>query len=364
MTFSPPFDPPDNSMTMTFLTQTMTAHAPRATSLIVLLLMAMWAGLAQIADAQSLEPDPDFNKGGRTSLQFLKIGMGARQSAVGEASIALVRDVNAVFWNPANISGIENMEASFSYVRWLADLNYVAGALGYRLGTFGILAGYVGSLDYGDMPEALATSEAGSNDTRTGNTFSGGDLVAGLTFAREFTDRLSIGVSGKYLRETLWDFDASTVAFDVGTNYDLGYKGIRLAMSAQNFGGDVEYLDQGSQSEAFDVPIVFRIGLSANVISGSENALLDMGPSHRMRVGFEAINTNDFSERVHVGGEYLFGDLIALRGGYRFNYAEGNLSLGFGLSPSLGDLEARVDYSYVQYDFLNAPHRFSLTLAF
>ncbi len=337
---------------------------PRAYSLVMILIMMTWAGGAEIAAAQTLEPDPDFNKGGRTSLQFLKIGMGARQSALGEASIALVRDVNAVFWNPANISGIESTEVSFSYVRWLADMNYVAGALGYRLGTFGILAGYVGSLDYGDIPEALAASGSGSNDTRTGNTFSGGDLVAGLTFSREFTDRLSVGMSAKFLRETLWDFDASTFAFDVGTNYDLGYKGVRLAMSAQNFGGDVEYLDQGSQSEAFDVPIVFRIGLSANVFSGSESALVDMGPSHRMRVGFEAINTNDFSERVHVGGEYLFAGLIALRGGYRFNYAEGNLSLGFGISPSIGDLEARIDYSYVQYDFLNAPHRFSLTLAF
>ncbi len=351
-------------MTMTFLTQTTTAHAPRAYALVMILLIVTWAGSAEIAGAQTLEPDPDFNKGGRTSLQFLKIGMGARQSALGEASIALVRDVNAVFWNPANISGIENMEVSFSYVRWLADLNYAAGALGYRLGTFGTLAGYVGSLDYGNIPEALATSEAGANDTRTGSTFSGGDLVAGLTFSREFTDRLSIGLAAKYLRETLWDFDASTLAFDVGTNYDLGYKGIRLAMSAQNFGGDVEYLDQGRQSEAFDVPIVFRIGLSANLINDGGSALMDMGPSHRMRVGFEAINTNDFSERVHVGAEYLFGDLLALRGGYRFNYAEGNLALGFGLLPSVGDFQARVDYSYVQYDFLSAPHRFSLTLAF
>jgi hypothetical protein len=313
--------------------------------------------------AQSLEPDPGFNKGARTSLQFLKIGMGARQSALGEASIALVRDVNAVFWNPANVSGIERGEISFSYVRWLADLNYAAGAAAYRLGTLGIVAGYVGSLDYGSIPEALATSQGGGNDTRTGNMVSGGDLIAGLTFAREFTDRLSIGISAKYLRETLWDYDASTVAFDVGTNYDLGYKGLRLAMSAQNFGGAVEYLSEGSQAEAFDVPIVFRIGLSANLASGGESALVDLGPAHRIRFGLEAINTNDFSERLHVGGEYLFGDLLALRGGYRFNYAEGNLALGFGISPSIGELEARIDYSYVQYDFLNTPHRLSLTLA-
>lgn len=329
-----------------------------------IVLLAGSIGGTETAEAQSLEPNEDFNKGARTSMQFLKIGLGARQSAMGEASIAMVRDVNSVFWNPANISGIGTMEVSFSYVRWLADMNYVSGAIGYRLGSLGVLAGYVGSLDYGNIPEALAVSPTGNNDTRTGASFTGGDLMAGLSFSREFTDRLSIGISAKYLHERLWDFNTSTIAFDVGTNYDLGFKGIRLAMSAQNFGGAVNYLEQGSQTEEYDLPIIFRIGLSANVISGSESALLDMGPSHRMRFGFEAINTNDFSERLHFGAEYTFGDFIALRGGYRFNYEEGSLSAGFGLFPSIGNMEARIDYSYVQYEFLDAPHRFSVTLAY
>lgn len=350
---------------MTFLkTRTESPRLGRYLIGMWIVLMAASAGWMETAYAQTLEPNEDFNKGARTSLQFLKIGLGARQSAMGEASIALVRDVNAVFWNPANISGIDNMEVSFSYVRWLADMNYVSGAIGYRLGTVGVLAGYVGSLDYGDIPEALAVNPSGNNDTRTGASFSGGDIMAGLSFSREFTDRLSIGLSAKYLHERLWDFNTSTLAFDVGTNYNLGYKGIRLAMSAQNFGGSVDYLEQGSQTEEYDLPIIFRIGVSANVISGSESALMDMGPSHRMRFGFEAINTNDFSERVHVGAEYTFGDFIALRGGYRFNYEEGALSAGFGLFPSVGNLEVRIDYSYVQYEFLDAPHRFSMTLAY
>ncbi len=324
--------------------------------------MLIW-GAGTVA-AQSLEPSDDFNKGARTSLQFLKIGIGARQAALGEASIALVRDVNGVFWNPANISGIDKFETGFSYVRWLGDMNYVSGALGYRLGGVGIIAGYLASLDYGDIPEALVTIGTGASDTRTGNTFSGNDFVAGLTFAREFTDRLSIGLSGKYVHEGLFTYSASTFAWDVGTNYDIGYKGIRLAMSAQNFGGGVEFLEEGSQTESFDLPIVFRIGLSMNLMSPDGNALTSLGSGHVFRVGVEAINTNDFNERFHVGGEYTFNDFLAVRGGYRMNYAEGNLALGFGIAPEISGMEVRVDYAYVSYDFLDAPHRFSLTLAF
>lgn len=334
--------------------------------LIVLLVGAFGLGGMSVggmeASAQTLEGDDDFNKGARTSLQFLKIGIGARQAALGEASIAMVRDVNSVFWNPANIAGVENLEVGFSYVRWLADLNYVAGSLGYRLGTFGIVSGYVASLDYGDIPEALVGGSA--NDTRTGNTFSGGDLMAGITFAREFTDRLSIGVAGKFIHEDLFEYSASTFAWDVGTNYDLGFKGIRLAMAAQNFGGSVDYLDQGSDTEGFDVPIIFRIGLSMDVVSPGGNSLVAMGPGHTFRMGFEAINTNDFSERFHIGGEYAFNEFLMLRGGYRVNYAEGNLALGFGIAPRFAGMEVRVDYAYVDYEFLDAPHRFTMTLAF
>lgn len=314
--------------------------------------------------AQSLEPGGDFNKGARTSLQFLKIGIGARQAALGEASIALVRDVNGVFWNPANTSGIDRFEAAFSYVRWLGDLNYAAGAVGYRVGDIGVFSGSIASLDYGEIPEALVSSGTGASDTRTGNTFSGNDFMAGLSFAREFTDRLSIGVAGKYIHEGLFTYSASTFAWDVGTNYDIGYKGIRLAMSAQNFGGGVEFLEEGSQTESFDLPIIFRIGMSLNLLSPHGDALASMGGNHFLRLGVEAINTNDFNERFHVGGEYTFNDFLALRGGYRMNYAEGNLAMGFGIAPRISGMEVRIDYAYVSYSFLDAPHRFSLTLAY
>ncbi len=333
------------------------------TATLALLLCLIGMG-SQSARGQSLEGNKDFNKGARTSLQFLKIGIGARQAALGEASIALVRDVNSVYWNPASTAGIENLEVGFNYTRWLADLNYVAGSVGYRLGTFGIITGFVASLDYGEIPEALVSGGASANDPRTGNTFSGSDLLAGISFTREFTDRLAIGITAKYIRESLFTFSGSTFAWDVGTNYNIGFKGIRLAMAAQNFGGSVSYLDEGSESEGFDVPIIFRIGLSMDVVSPNGNALVAMGPGHEVRFALEAINSNDYSERLHVGGEYSFNDFLMVRGGYRVNYEEGNLAFGFGLAPRLSGMEVRIDYAYVGYEFLTAPHRFTMTLAF
>src|SRR5450830_945576 len=96
-----------------------------------------------------------FNKGGRTAFQFVKIGVGARQVALGEASIASVRDVNSAFWNPAGISGVQSVEASFSYTQWFAELKYMAGAAAIRWEGIGTFALSYSTLDYGKIPEAL-----------------------------------------------------------------------------------------------------------------------------------------------------------------------------------------------------------------
>ncbi len=307
----------------------------------------------------------DFNKGARTSLQFVKIGVGARQAALGEAAIATVEDVNAAFWNPAGISGIHRAEASFSYTRWFADMNYLAGAVGFRWRPInGVLALSYALLDYGEIEEALVTSAAGSGDTRTGNTVSGQDLLVGLTYSREFTDRLSIGVTAKLLQEELFDHTVTKVAFDVGTNYDVGFRGIRIGMSAQNFSGSVKYLgDESSRAEGFDIPLLFKIGVSIALVN-YEDAFITLGEGQRLMLSFEVINTNDFGERYHMGGEFWLSDLIALRGGYRVNYEEGNLALGVGLQPKISNLNLRIDYAYVNYEFLDSPHRLTVTIPF
>lgn len=329
--------------------------------------LALLAGLlAPPALAQDEGPPlgrgDDFNRGGRTAFQFVKIGVGARQAALGEASVALVRDASAAFWNPAGIAGIERYEAAFAYTRWLADMNYAGAAVGMRARGIGTFALSVAALDYGDIPEAVLGT--GAADPRTGNMVSGGDFMAGLSYAREFTDRLAIGVGVKFLHENLWEHSASTVAFDVGTNYEVGYRGLRLAMSAQNLSGVVSWRPDSltDRTEGYDLPLVFRVGVSGALVG--PDAFVQMGGPHRLVAAVEAINTNDFSERLHVGLEYTFNDLFALRGGYRLNYAEGNWSVGAGLTPTVGAMRMRVDYAYVGYEFLTAPHRLSVGFAF
>ena len=305
-----------------------------------------------------------FNKVGRTAFQFLKIGVGARQSAIGEASISSVQDVNSVFWDPANIAGVENAEASFSNAWWFADMKYVSGAVAMRLGGIGVGALSIASLNYGDIPEALVTVPSGSSDTRTGSTFTGGDLLVGASFSHQFTDHLAIGVGVKWMQEKLYTYTVSLPAFDIGTFYDTGFKGIRIAMSAQNFAGSVKWLSQSNREEGYDIPLIYRIGASVDLIRGKD-AFIDLGEMNVLTLSTEAIHTNDYAERLNVGAEYWFNNLLALRAGYRFNYDEGNWSFGAGVSmKQLVGYDIRVDFAYVSYQYLDSPTRLSLSFAF
>lgn len=327
---------------------------------IILFLVALVSTMTANLQAQ------DFNKGGRTAFQFTKIGIGARQAAMGEASISHVRDVNAVFWNPANLSGIQAGEASFSYVRWLADMNLLAGAVGWRWQGVGVFALSYAALDYGDIDEALAVGGSGSSDTRTGNVFTGSDLLFGFSFAREFTDKLAIGLSAKFLQEKLFNYSETAFAFDAGTSYEVGFKSIRLAMSLQNFSvGSAKWLAVSDRTEGYDIPLLFKLGASVALAgAGEKDSFLRLGENHRVLMSIEAINSNDYDERIHLGGEYTFGGFFALRGGYRMNYEEGSWSFGLGLQPRVSNLDMRIDYAYVSYEFLDSPHRLTASFAF
>lgn len=309
--------------------------------------------------------EAQFNKVGRTAFQFVKIGIGGRESALGEASIADPRNINSLFWNPAGITSIENFEVSFHYNKWFLDLNVIGTAAGVNLGNLGVLAVNYVFLDYGNLDMAPVTSATGGLDTRTGQKFSGKDIAFGIAYARKFTDKLSIGVNVRYLREELYKYTSDLFSFDVGSFYDTGWKGIRLAMSAQNFSSQARWLHTGDESQqSYELPLLFRVGWSIDLVGGEDLFLGGNAAEHRVTFNMDAIHSNDYAERLNMGIEYVFLDQFFIRGGYRINYDEGNLSGGIGINTTVSDYKFQFDYSYVKYDFLDSPHRFSLLLSF
>ena len=69
--------------------------------------------LQHSADAQ-LIPNLGGQRVGISSLQFLKIGVGARATALGESFVAISNDASALFWNPAGLANTEGNQVFLS----------------------------------------------------------------------------------------------------------------------------------------------------------------------------------------------------------------------------------------------------------
>nr|HPI03422.1 UPF0164 family protein [Candidatus Goldiibacteriota bacterium] len=62
--------------------------------------------------------------GGTSNADFLKIGVGARSSGMGEAFAAVADDANAAFWNPAGIAQADKWSFTLMHLMWFAGSNY------------------------------------------------------------------------------------------------------------------------------------------------------------------------------------------------------------------------------------------------
>lgn len=299
-------------------------------------------------------------KVGSTSMQFLKVMPSARATALGEAYAAWATGAEAIFWNPAGLARLDKMELSTTYINWLFDSQQGALACAFSIQRFGVVGLQVQYVDYGTFEET-STQRPYINDPEnpgfTGRTFKPFSYVVGLSYARDLTDKFSVGVGIKYAYESLFDGGKVTamvrqgvyqevetwadgLLFDFGIRYNTGYRSIHLGSAVQNFGADVKYAVDSNP-----VPLLFRFGIGADLI-GPDGLLYSGRQNNRLSMAYDIFHPNDYAQQMHVGVEYEFAGLFALRGGYKFNYDYDGLTLGAGIKHALEGVRLSLDYSY------------------
>jgi hypothetical protein len=288
----------------------------------------------------------DFSKAGSAGLQFLKVGVGARETALGEAVSGLVNDANSVFWNPAGIAHIQKREAIVSHNMWLVDSKHNAAVIAYPFDFFTAALSAV-TLDINPFEETTALQPDG-----TGRMVNAGDLLIGLSLARRFTDRLSIGIQIKYVQEKMDDYTLNNVLFDIGAIYNTGFRNLRLGFALQHFGPDMNLVNQ-----EFRTPLLFRVSAVDEIIETQ---------GFKLTAAAELVHPTDNVEWVNLGLELTLLEFIDLRGGYRFSNDIGKASFGIGIRPpAVADINLKIDYSYVPSETVFSDiQRFTVGIAF
>lgn len=301
-------------------------------------------------------------RAGTSSGTFLKIGVGARATGLGESFVAVANDPSAVYWNPAGLASIQRQHVEINHLSWPGDVNYehLAYVLPVqRLG--GSLAFQLGMLS----TEIDETSEF--QPFGTGRSFVYSDMIMGAAYARRWTDKLLVGVGFKFVREDLGQDVGGPVtnAFlvDIGSIYYLGYGSVRIATSLSNFGSEMKpsgdfvspTTGEVRSYDGFDPPTIFRYGLAFEPI---ENA------HQRLTTSLEINQPADNAQLIKAGAEWTWNRRLALRSGYNFNADELKLSAGAGVFASINGMNATVDYAWTDGGFLGAINRFALGVRF
>ncbi len=317
------------------------------------------------------------SKVGTTGGTFLEIGVGAAAGAMGGAYVSQAHDVSALYWNPGGIAVMQNNEVMAYHSLWLADTKFSFVGLVLPVSGFGTLGLSFTTLNMGDMPVRTIEMQEG-----TGEYFSASDMAIGVSYARNLTDRFSIGFTAKYIQETIWHMSSNAIAIDAGTVFrtDL-FNGMVIGASISNFGsqlklagrdirstGRVDETKLGSTAnvpfnidlDSWDLPLTIHLGVATDVYKTA---------SYRFTVACDAVHPNDNYESLNVGGEFAFMDCISLRGGYQSLFisdSEGGLTLGVGLNSKMlfTDNVVTFDYAYRDFGRLKAVHSFSLSMNF
>ncbi len=291
-----------------------------------------------------------FKKTATAGFTFLEIPATARTAALGEASLAL-SDVNSagVFSNPGAL-GFSDITHSFSasYSPWFADIKNYATSYAYK-SDFGVVGVGLVMLDYGTMPRTVVASGQKVYDVI--GTFDANSLALGITYSKMLTDHFSFGVTVKYAQERIDVYKASNVLFDGGMLYYTGLGSLRIAASIQNFGVNAKFIN-----DEFKMPSILRLGIATEVLGSFTS-------EYRVTLMAEALHPNDADERINVGGEFSWRNIVTLRAGYKFFYDEESYSFGVGLNPQLST-PVDFDFSFSDYGRLGNISRFTLQLGF
>jgi len=274
----------------------------------------------------------DNDKVGSSAYKFLNIQTDAHGAALGGLA-AQASGANALFWNPAGIAGSEGMGVSAGMTQWLVDTQVMnAGFVMPMMG--GTIGLSVVSVNYGEI---MKSGWAGTTEfvfEPNQGSFTPTDMSLQASYGRSLSDKFSLGGTAKMISQSIDDVSISGLAFDIGTQFNTGYRGISMGAVISNFGPDVDSQapDDASYEEfpGMSLPMTFSFGVVGEAIPG-------------LNAGLNVLKQADMAQEFIFNGEYSVAGLASVRFSYNINNPQQPMSFGAGLG--MAGITANVAFS-------------------
>jgi long-subunit fatty acid transport protein len=326
------------------------------------------------------------SKTGTNAYQFLKIGVGTKAESMAGAYVALADDISSMAINPAGLAApVYDIRASKDYYFQQAEeegegaiisetesislirqkqfktnrffatymdylMDFQAGYLAYarNLNETTMLGVSIQYQDYGSFDKYDGLGEVDG-------TFGASDFALGLTYSKRINTTLSLGITGKFIVESIDTANSDGMAVDLGAIYRHTDGRTSVGLAIKNLGTQLKGLTKYHKDQ---LPLLFDAGMS--------HSLRGMPLTINADITIPTDNDVFFS----IGGQWESFRPFYIRAGWSSagqNYKTqsdkdkyGGLAAGFGYE--FGDYY--VDYAYSSFADLGNVHRFSVGIEF
>jgi hypothetical protein len=270
-----------------------------------------------------------------TGVSFLEIPVGARESALGGAGVALVSGPSSAAHNPA-ATAFAPRGVSLVHNRHFADTRTLFIGFNARRGRFAFTPNYWGTR----VPDIEYRTEPTSEPI---STFDAVNWSVGGTVAADMGRNIAVGAGARYILQKIHLEESGGWSMDAGVLARKVFRGLSVGAALQHLGSMSKFA-----SESPKLPTTLRGGAAYEH---------DLGKAGVLMVVAEAQAVRDNTPQFKTGIEYRAPEYAALRIGWVEGLEAQNVSFGLGLFIK----HFRLDYAFIPYrENLGEGHRFAL----
>ncbi|MBN2620735.1 PorV/PorQ family protein [candidate division WOR-3 bacterium] len=273
---------------------------------------------------------------GETGAGFLTLDAGAQSIGMGGAVTTLSSGADALFWNPGNLSWLNNTEILIAHSEHFESIRHEHFGIAHRLPFmrmgFSLKGFFVSGLEERTGPSQNPISSFGAYSA-----------APGVTVAFPVGKKLGFGANIKAILQNIATENAFSVAGDIGMSTIDIAGGLRLGIVLNDIGTGVTFVDQ-----TFSLPT--RVSLGIGYVTAHNRLLCEAGAVKPFK--------DDIEFRCGLAAMPITP--ITLRVGYR-----SGLSVNGGMAGFAGGVGFRVsalviDYATALYGDLGLTHNLSL----
>ncbi len=288
---------------------------------------------------------------GQSTYNFLKLDVSARAAALGGSFVSNNDDPDVIFYNPAGIGLLKENPASFSFTKYLLDINMASLSYSTNLKNIGRIGAGVKYINYGSFPK---TDESGN----VLGSYGAQEVAFIAGYSNLLDKNFYYGANAKFIFSNIADRSSSAIALDLGLHYEIPSDLIDIGFAVLNAGTQLSSYYNTKE----ELPLDVVLGVSKR---------MEHMPV-RLSLDFHNLNENQTQALSRlkfftIGAEFYLSRVLNLRFGFD-NQRRRDLTIGtsaglagFNVGLGVKISSYQFNYGFSSFGLVGGLHRISIS---